>query len=123
MNGFTFGTYIAAKRREAGLTLRETASHLGITAAYLCDVEKGNRSAFDLKRLHTFALMTGLNETEKEFLYDLAGENRGDISPDIREYLSYNTYIYAALRRVRTLNANEEDWKTMLEELERKKGV
>ncbi len=123
MDGLTFGAYIAAKRREAGLTLREAAGHLGITPAYLCDVEKGNRSAFDLKKLRAFALMTGMSESEKERMYDLAGENRNEISPDISQYLSDNTYIFAALRTAKTLNATKDDWNTMLEELKKRKGV
>ena len=123
MDGLTFGAFIAAKRRQAGLSQREAAKHLGITAAYLCDIENGKRSAFDMGRLHRFALMTGMGEDEKNRLYDLAGESRGEISPDISAYLSDNAYICAALRTVKKLQCDEDDWKTMLEELKKRKGV
>ncbi len=123
MDEMDFGAFIAAKRREAGLTQRETARHLGITAAYLCDVEKGNRCAFDLMKLHRFALAAGLSEADRARLYDLAGESRGEISPDISQYINDHNYVCAALRQVKTLNASEEDWNTMLSELKRRKGV
>ncbi len=119
----TFGAFIAQKRRQRHLTLRQAAQSLGITAAYLSDVEKGKRNAFGLDRLRRFAVVAQLEPDEMELLYDLAGENRGEISPDVNEYISQNPYLFAALRRARTLGADEQDWKLMLEDLMKRKGV
>ena len=67
--------------------------------------------------------MAGLSSEETDTLYDLAGENRRQISPDINQYLNDNAYIFTALRTVKKLNADENDWNSMLEELKRRKGV
>ncbi len=123
MDGISFGRFISGKRRRAGLTLRQLADRLGISTAYLSDVEKGRRYAFDLERLRVFAHETALDHKETELLYDLAGQSRGQVSPDINEYLYSNSYICAALRTVRTLNADAEDWKLLLDELKKRKGV
>lgn len=121
MEGQTFGKFIAEKRMERGWSLRVLAGRLGITAAYLSDVENSRRRAFDLTRLRSFARAVNLSRADTDRLYDLAGKDRGEPSPDVSEYLTDNGYICAALRTVRTLNANEDDWQQMLEELKNRK--
>ena len=120
----TFGAFISQKRLQSHLTLRQEAQKLGITAAYLSDVEKGKRNAFGLDRLRRFAAVAQLEPDEEKLLYDLAGENRGEISPDVSEYISQNQYLFEVLRRARVLGADEQDWKLMLEDLiMKRKGV
>jgi len=36
-----FGEYITAKRKESNISLSHMAGNLGITSAYLSDIEKG----------------------------------------------------------------------------------
>lgn len=112
-----FGSFLSSARRHAGLSLRTAAKRLGITAAYLSDVENGRRRAFDISRLRTFVGIAGLNEEEASLLFDLAGKSRGEVSPDISEYLTDNLYICTALRTARTLRATQDDWQRMLEQL------
>lgn len=44
-NAFSFGTYVRRRRQELDLTLRSLASMVGITPAYLSDIENGKRNA------------------------------------------------------------------------------
>ncbi len=118
-----FGAFIAFHRRMSGLTIREAAEHLGISPAYLSDVENGKRLPFTKERLHRFALMTGLNQSEKEEMYDLAGHERNETSADIAEYLKKNPCVYAALRTAKALEAGPGDWNAMLNDLKKRKGV
>ena len=117
-----FGGFITRARLRKGMSLRETAEKLGISTMYLSDVERGRRSAFTLAKLRSFAAVTGLTCEETAELFDLAGQDRGEVSPDVSEYISGNTYICAALRTAKSLNADKDDWTKMLEELRQRKG-
>lgn len=44
-NKYSFGRYIKQKREKIGISLRSLATELGMTPAYLCDIEKGHRHA------------------------------------------------------------------------------
>ena len=117
-----FGGFITQARLRKGMSLRETAEKPGISPMYLSDVERGRRSAFTLTKLRSFAVVAGLSCEETAELFDLAGQDRGEVSPDVSEYISGNTYICAALRTAKSLNADKDDWTKMLEELRKRKG-
>lgn len=123
MEGISFGLYIASLRKRSRLTLRDAAARIGISAAYLSDIEKGRRYPFAADRIEKFASLTDCTEEERRRLYDLAGQDRGTISEDVGSYLRDNTYLFAALRTAKSLNADESDWAQMLEELKKRKGV
>jgi hypothetical protein len=55
-------------------------------------------------------------------MLDLAGKQRDAVAPDIPAYIKENDYVAAALRTVRDLGANEEDWDKFVEELKQRKG-
>ena len=74
-------------------------------------------------RIEKFALLTECSEEERRRLYDLAGHDRGTVSEDVGEYLRDNSYLVAALRTAKKLNADESDWAHMLNELKKRKGV
>ena len=116
-----FGGFIARMRLRKGMSLRETAEKLGISPMYLSDVERGRRSAFGLAKLRSFADIAALSPKETETMFDLAGRDRGEVSPDVSEYINGNSYICAALRTARSLNADKDDWTRMLEELRQRK--
>ncbi|MCR4621442.1 MAG: helix-turn-helix domain-containing protein [Clostridiales bacterium] len=118
----SFGSYLAFMRQRKGLSQRATAQKLGISPMYLSDVENGKRSAFALEKLRRFASVAELSAEETCRLFDLAGKNRGEVSPDVNEYLCSNTYVYSALRTAKSLNADRDDWAKMLEELRQRKG-
>lgn len=47
----TFGENLRRHRKAAGLSLRELATKLGISPAYLSDIERGNRAPFSGDKL------------------------------------------------------------------------
>ncbi|MBR7041366.1 MAG: helix-turn-helix domain-containing protein [Clostridia bacterium] len=117
-----FGGFITRARLKKAMSLRETAEKLGISPMYLSDVERGRRSAFTLNKLRSFASITGLTGEETAEMFDLAGQDRGEVSPDVSEYINGNSYICAALRTAKSLNADKDDWTKMLDELRQRKG-
>ena len=69
---------------------RELAKHIGIAASYLNDIEKEKRGApkqIVINKLSKFL------EININILNDLAAISKGNIVPDIKEYLNKNPRI------------------------------
>jgi transcriptional regulator with XRE-family HTH domain len=118
----SFGEFIASKREEKKITLREMARLLKITPPYLSDIEKDRRNSPDKDKLDEIAVILSLTEEECSYMYDLAGKKRNSISPDLPEYIMERDYVRAALRKAMDLNVGEDEWKKFIEELEDRKG-
>ena len=112
-----FGEFIAQKRIEMGITLRDMASRLGVTAPYLSDVEKDRRNPFDMDKLTLLATILQLSPEENAQMLDLVGKKRNSVAPDLPEYIMERDYVSAALRTARDLNAGEEEWLRFVETL------
>lgn len=121
-NYLNFGDFIAKKREERKITLREMAKKLDITAPYLSDVEKDRRNPFDLEKLELLAGILLLSDEEKTTMLDFAGKKRNEVAPDLPGYIMERDYVSAALRTARDLDAGEEEWLEFIEELKRRKG-
>ena len=121
-NYLNFGDFIAQKREEKKITIREMAQKLNITAPYLSDVEKDRRNPFNLDKLELLASILLLSEEEKTIMLNLAGKKRKEVAPDLPEYIMGRDYVSAALRTARDLNAGEEEWLEFVKELKRRKG-
>jgi transcriptional regulator with XRE-family HTH domain len=122
MEYLNFGDFIARKREDKKITLREMAKKLNITAPYLSDVEKDRRNPFDLEKLELLANILLLSEEEKIIMLDLAGKKRNAVAPDLPVYIMERDYVSAALRTARDLDAGEDEWLEFVKELKRRKG-
>ncbi|HBC96083.1 MAG TPA: XRE family transcriptional regulator [Clostridium sp.] len=116
----SFGEFIAKKREEKKITLREMAKKLDITPPYLSDIEKGRRNPPEKAKLDEIAAILCLSEEELRFMYDLAGKKRNAVSPDLPEYIMDRDYVRSALRTARDLNAGEKEWLKFVEELKKR---
>lgn len=116
-----FGKFIADKRKSLGITLRGMASELGIAPAYLSDIEKGRRYPPDMDKLIQMSKILKLTEDEKHIMFDLAGEGKNTIAPDLPEYIMSSEKVRVALRKAREV-ATEEDWDDFFEKLNDKGG-
>lgn len=99
-----FGEYIKSKRIEKGISLREMAAKIGISPSYMSDIEKGRRYAPDKGRLVEIERLLFSSEEEIQMLYDLAGESRNEVSPDLPEYIMENTQVRYLLRQAKQNN-------------------
>lgn len=122
MNYTNFGDFIAKKRIERSITLREMAKQLEVSAPFLSDVEKDRRNPFDNDRLEKVSAILNLDEQEQSLMYDLAGRKRNTVAPDLPDYIMERDYVSAALRTARDLDAGETEWLTFVEELKKRKG-
>lgn len=102
-----FGKYLEEKRKSRNYTLRLFAKRVNISFTYLSDVEKGRSKAFKLGILNRIIEVLQLDEKETHKLYDLAGESRNTIPPDIEEYLKENKEHIVEIRKRKRGQNNE----------------
>lgn len=117
----TFGEFICRKRISHDITLRAMADRMGVSAVYISDVEKGRRNAPDMEKLEKIASILELDPDEKTLLFDLAGEQRDQIAPDIPAYIRSSDMVTCALRAARDLGAGDNEWQKFIDDLKRRK--
>ena len=81
-----------------GFGQRELAEKIGVAPSYLNDIEKEKRTAPKqniIKKLSTI-LKININ-----YLNDLAGISKGNIAPDIGEFIEKNPEIVSLIRSIK----------------------
>lgn len=116
----TFGSFLEEKRKEKQLSIRKMAEMLGITAAYLSDIEKGRRYAPDKEKLMDISRILMLNEEQMNIMFNLAGQTKGEIPPDLPDYIIEKDIVKVALRMANKSNASDAEWEAFIEKLKRK---
>ena len=115
----TFGTFIIEKRLEKGINLRKLAELLVLAPAYISDIENGNRNSPSPDKMEKLVEVLGLNEEERNEMYDLAAKDRDNtVAPDISQYVKSNDLVRVALRKARNLNLGEQEWLKIIENME-----
>lgn len=119
-----FGAFIAQKRIEKDVKLKLMAEKLGISVTYLSDIIKGRRNPPDADGLEIISSVLGLNEDERNKLFDLAGRKRKQVSPDLPEYIMDETIPSArvALRRAKSANLGDDFWQEVNKIIDKKEG-
>lgn len=122
INEHTFGQYLREKREALGKSVRGFAEELGMTAAYLSDIEKGNRYA-PRKYLDKFIEAFGISEEDKEIFEDLAAATRGYTYEDINPILGGQPLAREALRKFKEIRIPEDKcdelWLSFMKEFDR----
>ena len=106
-----FGVLIRELRIKSGFGQRELASKIGIAASYLNDIEKEKRTAPKQAVIKKLSKLLKVNIND---LNDLAGISKGNIAPDISEYIENNPRIVSLIRSIKENNLNENQ----IEEIE-----
>ena len=118
----TFGEYLKHKREEKHITLRELARRLELSAPFLSDVENNRRAPLTQERLATLVEVLNLSKAEEAEMYDIVGQQKGLLAPDLNPYVTKRPYVNAALRTARNLEATEEDWQRFVDDLIKRKN-
>ena len=103
-----FGQYIKLKRKQNNIGLRDLAYTIGISPAYLCDIENGNRCA-PLKHLSNLINALKLDKFEIVEFLDLAYSTRGNFL-DINEYLQATPMARLAVRTAMQHNLTGDEF-------------
>ena len=107
-----FGAFIARKRLEKDVKLKPIAESMGVSVTYLSDIIKGRRNPPDMDGLEALARALNLDQDEREEMFDLAGRDRNQVSPDLPEYIMDEALPSArvALRRAKSQNLGDDFW-------------
>ena len=100
-----FGALVREARIKNGFGQRELAAKIGIAASYLNDIEKEKRSA---PKQIVIKKISKLLKININILNDLAGISKGNVAPDIGEYIEKNPRIVSLIRSIKENNLNEE---------------
>lgn len=121
-----FGAYIDEKRRGKAadgtdIKLKDIADAMGKTATYLSDIIKGRRNPPEMELLEKIANILMLNKEEREHMFDLAGRDREEVSPDLPEYIMDQQLTYAriALRKAKDKKLGNEFWKKVSDDADK----
>lgn len=114
----SFGDYVKTRREALGISLRGVAADIGIAPAYLSDIEKGNRPA-PSKHLDGFIKSLKISNDELSHFYDLVGDDRKSISPDISDYVYNNEIARVALRKARDNNITPAQWQKFIDSIDK----
>ena len=100
-----FGPYVRELRMKHGFGQRDLAKKIGVAPSYLNDIEKEKRTApkqIIIKKL-SLILKTNIN-----YLNDLAGISKGNVAPDIGEFIEKNPNVVSLIRSIKENNINAE---------------
>ena len=114
-----FGELVKEYRGEK--TLKELGDEIGISSAYLSDIEKGNR--FPSKdKLDKLIKVFNLKDKKKDIFYDLVAKespNKYKVSGDIAEYIMKNECLRNFIRVAKDKKLDNLYWKNKIKELDR----
>lgn len=115
----SFADFLALKRKDAGITIKDMAQKLKISAAYYSHFESGDRKAPEREVQDQLADILELSSAERLQLYDLAGQTRGIVAADLPDYIDSNPYVRVALRKTRDSRIGKEQWLAFIRSLDR----
>ena len=114
----SFGSYIRKLRIKNDIGQRELAKKIGVAPSYLNDMEKDKRAAPKnqlIKKLSTIL------KADLELMYDLAGDSKKTIPPDIEEYIKNNSDITSLIRAVKSRKISNEEIKKLENKISKRK--
>ena len=114
-----FGQFISEKRIQHSMTKQELARQIGISTAYLSQLESGARSNPTIEVLDRMINKLHLDEAETHKIYDLYPASNDTISPDIITYLKSNNIVTKAIRKAQENSATEKDWLDFIDQLQK----
>lgn len=121
----TFGSFLN-QHRQGKMTLRAFAAKIGVTPAYISDIENGRRDPPGKELVDKMAAELSITGSDLFAFYDLAGYGRMEVSPDLREYIMDSKVAAVdrlALRTARDHDATKEDWQKFIEDVKRKEST
>jgi len=109
----TFGSYIRKLRIKNDIGQRELAKKIGVAPSYLNDIEKNKRMA---PKTELIKKLSTILKADLDLLYDLAGNSKKTVAPDIVDYIENNPNVISLLRAAKSSKLNNDE----IEQLKKK---
>ena len=114
----TFGKYVKERREALGMSIRGLASELKVSAAYISDIEKGNRYAPSQGKLDKLIEVLRIPEEYRVAFNDLASATHGFTYEDINPYLGREPHARVALRKAEKMGLSDSFWISVIEQMD-----
>jgi transcriptional regulator with XRE-family HTH domain len=116
----TFGEFIIEKRKAKEISARQLAIAVGMTPEYMCDIEKGRKSALSEDYVNSIIRVLNLTNGELELFYDLLAIAQKSVSADLPEYIMEHELVRAAIRTAKKYHVPDEKWEKFINEIIKK---
>ena len=114
-----FGLFISVLRTSHSMSSQNLAKKVGISSAYLSQLEHGVRLNPDPYVIMKIAKVLDLTQEEAAELFDMYARETGQLAPDIAEYISSSKTIQKVLRYSSNNAVPDEVWKEFIEKLKK----
>lgn len=118
----TFGTYLRKRRESLGMSIRGLAAELKVSAAYISDIEKGNRYAPSQEKLERLMEVLQIPEEDRLAFNDLASATHGFLYEDINPYLGREPHARVALRKAEKMGLSDSFWISVIERMDQEEA-
>ena len=118
----TFGNYLKKRRESLGMSIRGLAAELKVSAAYISDIEKGNRYAPSQEKLERLIEVLQIPEDDRLAFNDLASATHGFSYEDINPYLGREPHARVALRKAEKMGLSDSFWISVIEQIDQEEA-
>ena len=115
-----FGQFISDLRIRRSMRSQDLAERVGISQAYLSQLEHGVRLNPDPDVIMKISQVLDLTDDESAELFDMYAKETGQLAPDIAEYIKSSKPIQKVLRYACNNSVSDEVWKKFIKKI--KKG-
>ena len=112
-----FGQFISDLRIKHSMKSQELAERVGISQAYLSQLEHGVRLNPDPVVIVKIAKVLYLTFDESAELFNMYAKKTGQLAPDIVEYIKLSKKVQKALRYSCNKGVPDEVWEEFIEKL------
>ncbi len=114
-----FGDFIRSRRTELGISARQLAIRLNISAVYMTDIERNQRPA-PITLLNDIIEELQIDDSEQDAFYDLA-ELSHQNWPEITEFITKRPEARKFLKLASSVNLSDEVFKKLSYLVEKEK--
>ena len=104
------------------MSIRGLAAKLKVSAAYISDIEKGNRYAPSQEKLDRLIEVLQIPKEDEMAFNDLASATHGFSYEDINPYLGREPHARVALRKAESKGLSDSFWISIIQQMDREEA-